>query len=244
MRLVFLGSGGYYPNERRQTACIMLPEIGVVFDAGTGFSRVAGHLATDELRIFLSHAHLDHIVGLTYFIVPLIDGQVKQAQVFAQAPVLQAIDEHLFAAPLFPLRIDYLMQKLDGPVLLPDGGRVTWCPLQHPGGSTGYRIDWPDRSLAYITDTIANGSYLEFIRGVDVLIHECYFPDDRTNLAEMTGHSHTTPVAAAARAAGVGQLWLVHIDPLHPEDDPIGLATARAIFPETHLAEDRLEIEI
>ena len=44
----------------------MLPEVGVVLDAGTGFYRVREHLRTSELDVFLTHAHLDHVVGLTY----------------------------------------------------------------------------------------------------------------------------------------------------------------------------------
>ena len=124
-----------------------------------------------------------------------------------------------------------------------DKGRLTHVPLKHPGGSVGYRIDWPDRSLAYITDTVTDGSYTEFLQGVDVLIHECYFPDDMADWAEKTGHSHTTPVAELAREVNAKRLLLVHIDPLRPDDDPIGIETARAIFPNTEVAEDQLIIE-
>ena len=53
MRGVILGTGGYYPNERRHTTCVMLPEIGVVFDAGTSFFRVPDLLQTDEVHILL-----------------------------------------------------------------------------------------------------------------------------------------------------------------------------------------------
>ena len=37
MKLHVLGSAGYHPNDYRQTICLMIPEIGVIFDAGTGF---------------------------------------------------------------------------------------------------------------------------------------------------------------------------------------------------------------
>jgi ribonuclease BN (tRNA processing enzyme) len=60
---------------------------------------------------------------------------------------------------------------------------------------------------------------------------------------EKTGHSHTSQVAQLARDAGVGRLYLTHIDPQRPDDDPVGLATARKIFPATTLAEDLMEIE-
>ena len=66
MKLQLLGTAGYHPNDQRQTACLMLPEVGVVLDAGTAFYRVRDYLCTDELDIFLTHAHLDHVVGITY----------------------------------------------------------------------------------------------------------------------------------------------------------------------------------
>jgi ribonuclease BN (tRNA processing enzyme) len=99
--------------------------------------------------------------------------------------------------------------------------------------------------MAYVTDTTASldSSYLEHIRGVDLLIHECNFPDGRELHAEMTGHSCTTPVAQVAKAADVGRLVLTHFDALDESDDPIGVADARKIFPRTDLGEDEMEIE-
>lgn len=243
MQLQFLGSGGYHPNERRHTACVMLPETGVLFDAGTGAFRAAGRAETDELHVFLSHAHLDHIVGLTYFLVPLMTGRIRRVLLYGVPRCLDAVKTHLFSEPLFPVLPSFEFVPLGDRVPLPGQGVLSHCPLNHPGGSVGYRIDWPDRSLAYITDTVANGSYLEFIHGVDVLIHECYFPDDMAEWADKTGHSFTTAVAHLAADAGVGRLLLMHIDPERPEDDPIGLATARGVFPATDLAEDRMEVE-
>jgi ribonuclease BN (tRNA processing enzyme) len=98
--------------------------------------------------------------------------------------------------------------------------------------------------MAYVTDTTArpNASYAEAIRGVDLLVHECYFPDAEHDLAELTGHSMTTPVAQLAKGAGVGRLLLVHIDPQVDEADPAELAAARKIFPETDWGRDRLEV--
>jgi ribonuclease Z len=110
-------------------------------------------------------------------------------------------------------------------------------PLMEKMASTTKRI-------AYITDTVADGSYVEFIRGADVLIHECNFPDEMSHWCEQTGHSHTSAVARIAKEAGVKRLYLTHIDPQRPDDDPVGMETARAIFPETILAEDLMEIEV
>lgn len=243
MRLVFLGTGGYHPNERRHTAGVLLPEVGVLFDAGTGLFRLTGVLEARDLQIFLTHAHLDHVVGLTYLLAPLYTGRIERVRVYATPQTLQAVREHLFSQPLFPVDPCYEYVELEQQVPVPESGSLTYCPLNHPGGSTGYKIVWPDRSLAYISDTTVDESYVEFVRGVDVLIHECYFPDSMSEWAEKTGHSVTTDVAKLARRAGAGRLLLVHVDPERPEDDPIGIDAAHAVFPHTELAEDLMEIE-
>ena len=61
--------------------------------------------------------------------------------------------------------------------------------------------------------------------------------------AILTGHSTTTPVAEVARAAGVRRLVLTHLNAMSNEVDPVGLDVARAIFPQTWLATDGLELE-
>lgn len=249
MRLIFLGTGGYHPNERRHTAGLLLPDLGIALDAGTGFFRMPKHLKTTSLDVFLTHAHLDHVCGLTFPLVALMSGQITQFRVHGADSTLEAVRQHLFAPGLFPVEPPFewcpLQPCSSGNQLeLPDGrGKVSWLPLEHPGASTGYRIDWPNRSLAYITDTTAPGEYADFIRDADVLIHECYFPDSKADWAVKTGHSCSSDVARIAAAADVKRLYLVHTDPQHPEDDPIGIEGIRTIFPNALLAEDLQQIE-
>jgi len=244
MKVHFLGTGGYHPNERRHTACILLPEVGVVFDAGTAVFRVAARLATRDLHVFLTHAHLDHIVGLTYLLGPMHTGQIQSVAVYGAREYLDAIRTHLFSQPLFPVLPAFEFHVLNERVVLPGGGELTHCRLNHPGGALGYRAWWPGHSMAYITDTVADGSYTDFVRGVDLLIHECNFADDSAAWAAKTGHSHTSAAAQAARDAGVKRLLLTHFDPRHPEDDPVDVGAARAIFAATELAHDLMEVEL
>jgi ribonuclease BN (tRNA processing enzyme) len=247
MRIIFLGTGGYHPNERRHTAGVLLPEISLLLDAGTGTFRAAERLVRDELTIALTHAHLDHTCGLTYLLVPLHLGRIRRLRVLAALDVLAAVREHLFSQAIFPVLPTAEF------VPLPESGEIEIAPSvvlrhqslgSHPGGSRAYRVDERNastnapRSLAYVTDTTVDGSYTEFVRGVDVLIHECYFPDELAEWAAKTGHSHTSMVAQLARDAAVGRLLLTHIDPQRADDDPVGLEAARAIFPRTAIAED------
>jgi ribonuclease Z len=243
MQLVFLGTGGYHPNERRHTASLLLPEIGVVLDAGTGFFRVQNRLQSTTLDVFLTHAHLDHICGLTFILVPLMRGDLKRIRVFGSVETLQAVRTHLLATEVFPVEPDFEWHPLADGVALANNGKLTWISLEHPGGSVGFRLDWPGSSLAYITDTTAPGNYADFVRDVDVLVHECYFPDELEDWAKKTGHSSSSNVAKLAKAANVKRLYLVHVDPQRPDDDPVGLDSIRAIFPHAELAEDLMEIE-
>lgn len=243
MRVEFLGTSGFHPTEKRHTSCVLLPELGIVFDAGTGMFRLTSRLQTKSLAIFLSHSHLDHIVGLTYLLPPLIDGTIEQATVYGSARSINAVQRHLFAEEVFPVAVPLKYVEVSERGTVPGEGRLSVHAQPHPGGSLGYRIDWPDRSLAYVTDTTADGSSIEFVRCVDLLIHECTFRDDLRDLALQTGHSHTTPVCELARDAGVKRLVLTHFDPYAALEDPVDLPKACTIFPQTVVAEDKMVVE-
>jgi ribonuclease BN (tRNA processing enzyme) len=154
------------------------------------------------------------------------------------------VRQHLFSEAVFPVWPQFELVELEPDKTYPIAGvNVSHQSLpSHPGGSRAFRVHWQhggqERSLAYVTDTTVDGSYTEFIRGVDLLIHECNFPDSLAEWSEKTGHSHTSMVGRLAKESSVIRLALTHVDPMFPLDDPLGIETARQIFPATELAED------
>lgn len=251
MKVELLGTGGYFANARRQTACVLLPEEGIVFDAGSGIFRLPQRTVPPHLNLFLTHPHLDHIAGLPTLLIPILNQQFASVTVHGNQYTLDAVAVHLFAEAIFPVPIPFTCREIpsQGDRELRPGLTICWQSLpSHPGGSMAYRIDLsdPDRkcSLAYITDTCPDGSYLDFIAGVDLLLHECYFDDARANLAVRTGHSCASDVARVAAAADVGQLVVMHVDPTLDLDDPLGLPGMRAIFPQTDIGFDGMQIEV
>lgn len=246
MQIILLGSGGYHPNRRRHTACCMIPKVGVVLDAGTGAFGVQERVVTESVDVFLSHAHLDHVFGLTNFLGVFDGDEAARIRVHGEPDKLAAVRKHLFSGLLFPVAPPLTFVELTCEVELRGGGRLTWFPLPgHPGGSVGYRLEWPGHSMAYVTDTVAaaDAEYLPHIAGVDLLIHEAYFDDRQRELAELTGHSCVTDVAELAAEAGVGQLVLVHMNPRSDGEEPLDATEARKRYPGLQFGADGMAIE-
>ncbi|MDG1809427.1 MAG: MBL fold metallo-hydrolase [Pirellulaceae bacterium] len=249
MDIHLLGTAGYHPNETRHTACMMIPEAGVILDAGTGFFRVRDWIQTPELHVFLSHAHLDHCVGLSFYIDVLHEKKVERVFVYGAADKLEAVKTQLFSDQLFPLPPNFEWVTVDpaqGQVGLdlPLDGRITWCPLKHPGTSLGYRLEWKDSNLAYITDTTASASadYIAFIQGTDLLIHECNFADGNEAMAEKTGHSCLTPVAEVCAAADVDRCVIVHFNPMGNPEKELDLASVKPIYQSLIIGQDHMRL--
>lgn len=265
MKLVLLGTNGWGPSHDGQTACYMIPELGIVLDAGSGFYRVSEYLQTPSLDVYLSHAHLDHTFGLTFFGAPFVKKELSQLQqdisdedwqeafgrgfdflnkinIHAAGNILPDIQKQLSITKELP---DVNWHTLDSQQELPDGGILTHFALEHTIECYGFRLDWSDRSLAYVTDTVADveAAYVEKIRGVDVLLHECTALNRGKNLAAGAGHSHTQSVVEVAAKAEVGRLILIHHAPIGSRVGGAEFAAAREIFPATEIGLDNMEIE-
>lgn len=252
MRVVMLGTGGFHPSEERHTACVLIPEVGLLLDAGTAAFRVHDHIdsiAGERLDVVVTHAHLDHVVGLTYLLGLERSGASIETVVHAPAGPLATIRAHLLAPALFPISPVDRFEELGGRLVAPSGAKLTTFPLDHPGGSVGVRIDLDQdgkaKSLAYVTDTRrVTAETIAAIRGVDLLLHEAHFDEANRELAATTGHCTASDAAWAAEEAGVGRLVMVHANP-RATAEQLAAATqeAQAIRPEAEYARDEQVID-
>src|SRR5262245_3825378 len=136
----------------------------LIFDAGTGIRPLGNALmreTANELDIFLSHFHIDHVIGLPFF-APLFSKH-HLVRVWAgnllPAMGLEDAVRRLMSFPLFPIEIETFKAKVEfcdfrsGETLNPRIGlTLRTARLNHPGGATGYRLDYAGRSVAYLTD--------------------------------------------------------------------------------------------
>ncbi len=204
MLIKCFGTAGYHPSEQRHTSCYFVPELSLLLDAGTGIFRLTAELLAsprESVDIWLSHAHLDHVVGLTFLLDTMAVTELKRVRVYGEAQKLASIREHLYAQDIFP--VEPRMEFIDLPaepctitVDAPTPYRVQWMRLRHPGGSVGFVIESSGKRFAYITDTTAStaSEYVKHLSGLDLLLHECNFGDHRRDLAELTGHSWLSAV--------------------------------------------------
>lgn len=260
MKLVLLGTGGFTPTEQAQTACFMLPEMGILLDAGTGLYRASSHLQTPDLDIYLSHAHGDHTSGLTYlfsaYFLDEINTLTQEVNEHTPAVAVEQANRRMHATrvhatqtALVELTPKFAPSQFDWRVLqteerLPCGGKLTSFNLGHHD-EVGFRLDWPGHSLAYVTDTIArpDAVYLEPIRGVDLLVHECNGPNRLAQMMTNIGHSYTAAVAEVAAQVEAKRLVLVHKCPVQEWSVDEDMESARVIFPAVEIGNDGMEIE-
>ena len=104
------------------------------------------------------------------------------------------------------------------------------------------------RAFVYCTDTTYCDNSVELAREADVLIHEATFVAADEDLARQSMHSTAAEAAQVASAARARQLVLTHISPRYAPGNPIEphelLREARAVFPQTIMANDFMTLEI
>ena len=109
----------------------------------------------------------------------------------------------------------------------------------------------PDRdgvSIVYCTDTVFSEAAVNLALGADLLIHESTFAHEEAEMAFQKQHSTSTMAAQTAAEAGVGRLVLTHLSPRYAPGNAVTaddlLAEAQAIFPNTVLARDFMQLDV
>jgi phosphoribosyl 1,2-cyclic phosphodiesterase len=203
----------------------------LILDAGTGIRQLGRQLLkTDHtINILLSHGHWDHIQGYPFF-KPIYQPE-RRIRVFTSAvsnhgqlcALFDQIDGASFPVNVneLPSRSECIMEHVES-VLAEDDIHIRRARLNHPGGGCAYRIEENGASCAFITDNelhppqqghTSYDEWVEFCRGVDVLIHDAQYLESDMPHKHGWGHSLVAQVRQLAVDSEVGCLAMFHHDP-------------------------------
>jgi ribonuclease BN (tRNA processing enzyme) len=193
--------------------------------------------------ILLSHTHWDHIQGLPFFKPLSSTGTAVSIYGAAQEGVPlkeilgRQMDPMVFPVPLNALAAALTVVEIEEGDFEIDDFRICAFRLRHPGTTLGYRLvpTAGGREVAYVTDNElgSGGSYevpknwhermVEFVRGVDTIIHDAMYSDQIIQARAGWGHSTPRQAVDLAHQAHCRRLILFHHEPEHNDDALDGL---------------------
>lgn len=250
-QIVMLGTGTPIPDPARSgpAIAIVVDSVGYLFDAGAGVVRRAAAAGRNGVhafasrtawgqpsprfdRVFLTHLHSDHTLGLADVIfTPWIQGRRAPLDIYGPpgtghlvSGILDANSEDIaerLAASGGPSPNGWkaLVHEIAEGVVFQDS-RITVRAFKVPHAgwkyAFGYRIETPDRSIVISGDTRANSTIAEQCSGCDVLVHEVYsdsgfagLPPER-QAYHAQAHTSATQLGDIATRASPKLLILYH----------------------------------
>ena len=236
-----------------------------IFDGGTGIHVLGQSLLPKmplEAYIFFTHSHWDHVQGFPFFVPGFVGGN-KFHIYGAVAPDGSTVEQRLndqMLHPNFPVPLQIMQSNLDfsevkpGKTIHIEDIAIETAPLNHPGESVGYRVNWQGGSAVYVTDTEhypdkLDENVLKLANNADILIYDSTYTDEEYYSSKSPkigwGHSTWQEAVKIAEAANVKTLVIFHHDPSHDDEflDRIG-QEAKQRFPGAVMAKERMVLNV
>lgn len=239
MRIILLGTAAALADpDRCQTSTLVTLDNGrhYMFDCGEGATRQmckADINPADVGHLFLTHLHLDHCVGVPFFLLSSWIFDRRGAPKIFGPKGTKSFVSHLFEGGAFDVDIrargQFPMRKANMEALRPevtefgegvifDDGhlKVEALWVEHIPREIcecfGFRIHGDGKILAISSDTRHCPNVTKLAKDADLLIHECTFPEAFIKHRAKTGvgtFNHTSPSTVGQVAAEAGAKALV-----------------------------------
>ena len=221
IRVILLGTRGGPAIEAQRPGIGTLIVAGretLLIDCGRDMSAAIARMAilpADVTKVFLTHLHSDHVVGLSelYLFPWATQGRSTPLQVWGPHGT-KAMMEHLQKAFAFDIHIRRDVDEKfsadgikvvasdvrEGVVYRSNGVTVTAFLVDHAPvvPAFGYRVDYQGHSVVLSGDTRVSDNLIKFAKGADLLIHEVGMSNGRGTRRQLRSivEHHTDPSEA------------------------------------------------
>jgi len=246
MKITFLGTNGWYDTETGNTTCILIEtrKEFIILDAGNGIYKIDRHIQKKKpIYLFLSHLHLDHIIGLHTLVRFNFSQGISLYCPRGTRKHLTRIINRPYTVPFGRLKTKVKLHELNTAKLPSPVTEIR--KLKHPVTCYGFKFILEDKIVSYCPDTGLCDDLYRLARGADIFITECSAKPGEKD--KKWPHLDAKQAARVAKASGISKLVLVHFNPhLYPTLDERKKAViqAKKIFRNTFAAIDNMEIEI
>jgi ribonuclease BN (tRNA processing enzyme) len=246
MKVHFLGTNGWYDTKTGNTVCVLIEadDYYILLDAGNGIYKADRYIKKNKpVYLFLSHFHLDHIIGLHI----LVKFKFKSLTIYGQKGSRSILTNFLgpkFSFPIkrlpYPCRIKELKPGWHNRPF-----KFRALKLKHASSCFGYRLEIDNKVISFCTDTGYCDEAIELSRDADLLISECAYLSGQENKS----WPHLNPELAArlAQEAGAKRMALMHFD-AHAYKDLSARKNAenkaKKIFKNTFSAKDNITVKV
>ncbi len=225
MELRILGCSGGIGDGRHTTAFLLDDD--VLIDAGSGLTQMGRAALAAIDHLFLTHAHLDHILGLPPMLDSVAAERDRPLLVHALPEVIEVLRAHLFNWQLWPdfTRIPtpeapFMQFAPLAPGETVQIGRhraIAAIPAHHTVPAAGYLMRGPSGSLLFSGDTDSHDALWEIANDTADLRHlivETSFPNAMQDVARASRHYCSMGLARdLSRFRGSAQIWITHLKP-------------------------------
>jgi cAMP phosphodiesterase len=233
MLLEILGCHGGSVPKRRLPSFLINGH--VLLEAGSVTSALPLGAQAGIEHVLISHAHLDHTVGLAFLVDNIqsaqtaagINATVNAASI---APVVDDLRTYCFNSRLWPdftklptpedpaLRLQTLRER----EAIEFGSlSVVPVPVQHSVPAAGFIIHDGNAGLVFSGDTGPTDEIWKVARGfkgIHAVIVETAFPNRLEDLATKSGHFTPALLQREMEKMPDAPLWVYHIKPAHFEE--------------------------